>query len=228
MRVVHRTKHRKAGPRTYGYYRCTGYQEHGEQGCVNRRTVSAISLEAKAWRFVREVMTDPKELTRDLDRMIELKREGERGDPQREAKTWLEELAKLERMRDGYHDQAAEGLMGLDKLRKKLADLEERRIVVNRELRAIEGREEELAQLERDRDAVLGYYAVLAPEALDSLGSEERHRLYGMLKLKVLVGQNGEAWAEMPVRPPTDLKDERDRVYHAEVTSSRSAPTAGL
>ena len=27
---------------------------------------------------------------------------GERGDPQRETKTWLEEPAKLERVRDGY------------------------------------------------------------------------------------------------------------------------------
>jgi hypothetical protein len=30
------------------------------------------------------VLTEPEELARDLDRMIELKREGERGDPQRE------------------------------------------------------------------------------------------------------------------------------------------------
>src|SRR5215204_583902 len=54
---------------------------------------------------------------------------GERGDPQREAKTWLEEPAKLERVRDGYHEQAAKGLMNLDKLKEKLIVLEERRIV---------------------------------------------------------------------------------------------------
>jgi hypothetical protein len=54
---------------------------------------------------------------------------GERGDPQREAKTWLEEPAKLERVRDGYHEQAAKGLMNLDKLKEKLIALEERRIV---------------------------------------------------------------------------------------------------
>ncbi len=34
------------------------------------------------------MMMEPEELTRDLDRMIELKREGERGGPQREA--WTE------------------------------------------------------------------------------------------------------------------------------------------
>lgn len=61
------------------------------------------------------MMLEPEELTEDFDRMIELKCEGMRGDPQREAKTWVEELTKLERMRDGYYDQAAEGLMSLDK-----------------------------------------------------------------------------------------------------------------
>ena len=47
----------------------------------------------------------------------------------REAKTWLEEPAKLERVRVGYHEQAAEGLMNLDKLKEKLTALEERRVV---------------------------------------------------------------------------------------------------
>jgi hypothetical protein len=54
---------------------------------------------------------------------------GGRGDPQREAKTWLEEPAKLEMVRVGYHEQAAEGLMNLDKLKEKLTALEERWIV---------------------------------------------------------------------------------------------------
>ena len=67
------------------------------------------------------------------------------------------------------------------------------RLLGEQELRAIEGRREELEQLERDRDAVLTYYTVLVPEALDSLGPDERHRLYGMLKLKVLWFEHGEA-----------------------------------
>ena len=74
-------------------------------------------------------MREPEELTRGLDWIVGLKREGGRGDPQREAKTWLEEPAKLERVRVGYHEQAAEGLMNLDKLKEKLTALEERWIV---------------------------------------------------------------------------------------------------
>ena len=47
----------------------------------------------------------------------------------KEAKTWLEEPTKLERVRVGYHEQAAEGLMNLDELKEKLTALKERRVV---------------------------------------------------------------------------------------------------
>lgn len=218
MRVLHRTKQRKnVPPRTYGYYLCSGHQENGEGACANRRSVSAMALEAKAWRFVRGVMTEPEELLADLDRMIELKREGERGDPHQEAKVWAEELAKLERTRDGYHDQAAEGLMGLDKLREKLAVLDERRSRAERELVAHSARREELERLERDRDAVVAHYAALAPDALDSLEPEERHRFYGILGLKVHVGADGRAWAELPLRWPVSLEEDPG-VYKSGVT----------
>ncbi len=46
----------------------------------------------------------------------------------------------------------------------------------------------------------MSHYAALAPEVLESLGPEERRRLYGILGLKVFV-EDGEAWAEMPIRP---------------------------
>ena len=223
MRVLNRTKQRKNGPRRYGYYRCAARHDHGEKSCSNGQTVSALVLEAKVWTFVRGVMTEPEELAKDLDRMIELKRADRRGDSHKEAKVWVDELAKLDRMRDGYHDQAAEGLLGFDKLREKLAALDQRRAAAESELEALKGHREELERLERDRDAVVSHYAALAPEVLESLGPEERHRLYGILGIKVFV-KSGETWVEMPIRPPTALKE--DGGYRTEVTST-SARTGG-
>ena len=217
MRVLSRTKRRKSGTRRYGYYRCAARHDHGEEGCSNGRTVSSLALEAKVWAFVRGVMTEPEKLAKDLDRMIALKRAGNHGDPRKEAKLWVDELAKLERMRDGYHDQAAEGLLGFDKLREKLAALDERRANAESELEALRGHREELERLERDRDAVVSHYAALAPDVLESLGPEERRRLYGILGLKVFV-EDGEAWAEMPIRPPAAL--DGDSGYRNEVTST--------
>jgi hypothetical protein len=38
-----------------------------------------------------------------------------------------------------------------------------------------------------DRDVLLEHYAAIAPEALDSLIPEERHRLYKLLRITVIV-----------------------------------------
>ncbi len=109
-------------------------------------------------------------------------------------------------------------------LREKLAALDQRRAAAESELEALKGHREELERLERDRDAVVSHYAALAPEVLESLGPEERHRLYGILGIKVFV-KDGEAWVEMPIRPPTAL--EGDGGYREEVTST-SARTGVL
>ena len=48
-------------------------------------------------------------------------------------------------------------------------------------------RQEAIEALERDKEALLEHYASIAPEALDSLTPEERHHLYKMLRLEVVV-----------------------------------------
>ena len=55
----------------------------------------------------------------------------------------------------------------------------------------------------------------LSIEALDSLEPEERRTLYHMLKLRVLIGEDGEARAEMHIRPPARMEEEDPVVYRA-------------
>ena len=86
---------------------------------------------------------------------------------------------------------AAEGLITFDELRAKLAALEEMRQTARRELAALEGRSQRLQALERDRDTLLQNYAELIPEALDALEPEERHRVYKMLRLRVVAFPDG-------------------------------------
>ncbi len=52
-------------------------------------------------------------------------------------------------------------------------------------------RTEHLAQLERDRDSLLESYADLMPEAIDALGSEERHLAYRIIGLEVHLTPKG-------------------------------------
>ncbi len=55
------------------------------------------------------------------------------------------------------------------------------------ELTPLEGSRRRLEVLEHDQEALMERYAGLVPEALENLIPEERHRIYKMLRLKVLV-----------------------------------------
>lgn len=46
-------------------------------------------------------------------------------------------------------------------------------------------------RLERDRDSLLESYVGLLPEAIDALGSEERHRVYRMIGMKAYLTAEG-------------------------------------
>jgi site-specific DNA recombinase len=169
----------------YHYYFCPTRTNKGQDACPQQRGFRAEPLEAEVWELVRCVMLDPKLMLDDINRMVEEERNTVRGDPQREAAVWLDQIAAVERKRSGFQDMAAEGLITLDELRCKLAELDDLRATAESELRAIESRKDTLRQLESDRDALLEHYVTMAPEALDALSPEERHRLYQILRLRV-------------------------------------------
>jgi hypothetical protein len=54
-------------------------------------------------------MTEPEQLSADLDRTIDVERQGLREDPKQEAKVWLEKITEADRMRTGYQEMAARG-----------------------------------------------------------------------------------------------------------------------
>ena len=178
----HTTKSRGA---SYHYYQC---DNRGDCDALPR--IQAEHLEAEVWQAVRLGLTDPDQLRADLDRMIELERSAVRGDPEREAKDWLDKLSEVDQERRGWLRLAAKGGPTAptdEELDKELAALEETRQTAKHELTALRDRKERIEELERDRDAVLEDYAGRAPEALEAFTSEERHRLYKMLKLYVAI-----------------------------------------
>jgi DNA repair exonuclease SbcCD ATPase subunit len=104
---------------------------------------------------------------------------------------WLEEISEAGRKRARYQERAAEGLTDFEELRTRLAALEDTRNTAEQVLRTLQRRTEHLAQLERDRDSLLESYADLMPEAIDALGSEERHRAYRIIGLEVHLTPKG-------------------------------------
>jgi hypothetical protein len=94
-------------------------------------------------------------------------------------------------MRSGYQEMAAKGLMTFEELSMKLEELENTRNGATRELEVLRSRRERIEGLERDKDALLESYAGMVPQALDSLTPEERHQVYKMLRVEVVVDANG-------------------------------------
>ncbi len=172
-----------AGTRFF-YYRCSKRAQEGKDACPNNKSFNALKVEPQVWEIVSGLMKNPEQLRADLERMIELEREGRRGgNPERETKAWLDKLAEADHKRGAYQDQQAEGLLTLDELRSKLAALDETREIAERELQALKNHREHIAGLEWDKETLLRHYVALTPEALDALTPEERHDLYRMLKL---------------------------------------------
>jgi site-specific DNA recombinase len=167
------------------YYRCREGNRRKET-CPNNRSIRSDRAHPAVWDLVSGLLSDPDRLRAGLDAMIEEERGSLRGDPERDARDRLEKLAALDRRRSGYLDLAAEGIMGRDELRAKLAELEENRGAAKREIAAIEGRRARIERMERDRDAVMEYYANEVPGSLDALSPEERHQVYKMLRMEVL------------------------------------------
>jgi site-specific DNA recombinase len=177
--------------RGHHYYRCPTRQNDGKNACPMSKNHRADMVEPLVWSFVSELLTEPERLRRGLEEMIAREREALCGDPDREANTWLEKLVEVEQERRGYLRLAAKGHMTDDDLAEALSELDETRSTARRELETLSHRQEKLAELERNKDSLLEHYAGMVPEALDELTSEERHRVYEMLRLRAVATLDG-------------------------------------
>jgi site-specific DNA recombinase len=178
---------RKNG-KSYFYYQCRQRYNNGPRDCTNNKSVRAEELENLVWQFVSSLLKHPKCIQEGLEAMIEKEREGMRDDPERESRSWLERICEADRRRSSFQDMAAEGLISFNELRAKLAALEEICKTARRELETICRRREKVEELERDKNDLLEAYIGTVPEALDDLTPEERHHVYKMLRLRVVMG----------------------------------------
>ena len=138
------------------------------------------------WRFVSTLLQDPSRVRAGLEALIDRERKGTRGDVDGEAKAWLHRLAEADTMRRGFQEQAAKGLMTLDELENRLKEIDETRETAQAELALLEEGRQRLEELEHDGKALMERYAGGVPEALEDLIPEDRHRVYKMLRLRVL------------------------------------------
>jgi chromosome segregation ATPase len=123
--------------------------------------------------------------------MIEAEKASAHGDPEAATTFWLDKLAEANRKRARYQEMAAEDLISFDELRARIAELEVTRITAERELMALRNRQEQIQQLEQDKETLLEDYESLLPDALDGLDAPERHRVYKMLRVEAAIATDG-------------------------------------
>ena len=171
---------------------------------------------------------DPERLAEGLDELIDREREALRGDPDQRAKAWAEKLAEVDRKRASFQDMAAEGLITFAELRAKLAELDETRKVAEHELVDLEFRKERIEQLEGDKAGLLNDFAGLVPEAIETLTGETRHRIYNLLKLRVMVGLDGDIYVDGAIGEDFCIvEDQPWSILRATGVSSGASPGVG-
>jgi site-specific DNA recombinase len=175
----------------YHYYRCRTRHMEGTGACSMWKNIRAGEAERAVWSFVSNLLLNPDALREGLDEMMRRELATKHVNPEEEAAVWLNRLVEADSRRANFQDMAAAGLITFDELGAKLNALEETRKTARKELAAIKGRTERLRAIERDRAALLEGYAGLMPEALEDLDSEERHRIYNMLRLRVSAFPDG-------------------------------------
>ena len=171
------TTHGRAGGGLFYYYKCSRRSDY-KRGVCQQRSLRAERVEARVWEFISGLLKDPENISRGMQRMIELERQQEKGDPERDAAVWVEKLAEVDQERRTYLRLAAKGHMTDDELDEALAELEETRNTAERELPGLRSRQQSVETLEGDRDRLLKSMAEMVPEKLDNLSGEDKNRLY--------------------------------------------------
>ena len=97
-------------------------RQTGKHACSFFRSINAERAETDVWRAVSTLLTNPKNLKRDLEAMIEREKET-RGDPERDAKAWAAQLVEAERKREKSQERFTADAMTLDELMSRLDTL---------------------------------------------------------------------------------------------------------
>ena len=173
------------------YYRCHHRARNGPGTCPNAKHHRADWIEAEVWREVLSLLKEQERLRTGIECFIEQERATLQNAPTYGLRHWRAELEKIDRRPDGHLDQQAEGLISMAELKRKLAALEERREVAERELGKLVRHEEYLAELEWDAKALMERYSFEAREGLDLYTPEDRHDAYRALGIKVISYPDG-------------------------------------
>ncbi len=172
------------------YYRCYTRYNSGLDTCSNGRSMRAPEFEELVWRGVLGIISDPHRLLRQYEEHVERQRRSMRGDPDREARDLAEALRRLELKESYLLDVASDTSMPREKLRTKLAELDERRDGLRKALREVEARQHALRQRRINYAHLDSLLLQMNRMDLGMASPADRRRLYQALRIKASVDED--------------------------------------
>ena len=166
-----------------GYYRCAARYNGGlENACSMSRTMRAEVVGARVWEFVSEILTNPSNLARGLERMIENERAPSTAEDEA---SWLKRIAEIELKQERLLDLRLDGDITPEQFRARSAELKDARVATQHQLEASRSYLSRLKDLERSKDAFVSHYTSLVPVGVDELSPADKNKVYEMMHLRV-------------------------------------------
>jgi len=165
----------------YHYYVCSRYARDGKEACPHGGWWNAQKLERRVFRALSEVAGTPDLVREQFQDWIDEERSKLR-DLERDVSGWCMQLDDAARRREKYQEMFAAEAMSLDELKTKLAELDQRKAVVERELDRATNSEQRIGELERLQAGTLtGWLAIQ-----EAKGEEILRDFYRDTQLKVV------------------------------------------
>jgi len=166
-----------------GYYRCAARYNGGlENACSMSRTMRAETVGARVWEFVSEILANPSNLARGLEKMIEKERAPSATE---DAAPWLKRIAEIALKQERLLDLRLGGDITPEQFRAKSAELKSARAAAQDQLEASRSRLSRLKDLERSKEELVSHYTALVPHGLSELSPAEKNQVYNMMNLRV-------------------------------------------
>ncbi|MDQ3863519.1 MAG: recombinase family protein, partial [Actinomycetota bacterium] len=166
-----------------GYYRCAARYNGGlRNACSMSRTMRAEEIGARVWEFVSEILANPSNLARGLERMIENERAPSAAEDEA---PWLKRIAEINLKQERLLDLRLGGDITSERFRAKSAELKGARATAQEQLEAYRSRLSRLKDLERGKEELVSHYAALVPQGLDEVSPAEKNQIYNMMNLRV-------------------------------------------
>jgi site-specific DNA recombinase len=175
--------------RNIHYYRCLGsdaWRRLGGPVCDNR-PVRQDLLDGIVWTEVVRLLEDPRLIQSELDRRLTAARTA---DPAKQREKALQrELTRTRKSVDRLLTAYQEDLLSLDELRRRMPELRQRELALQRELHSILDQINDRAAYLRLAETLSGFLARLRASA-DTLDIQERQRIVRLVIKEILIGDD--------------------------------------